>query len=434
MSAHRNSSTCGTALQVAFLALCLLAPLAAPAAEKAKLECDADNGGIELPAGFCALVAADRVGPARHLTVAPNGDLYVALEQTTQGGGIAALRDADGDGRMEQIERFGAQGGTGIDVHGDYLYFAPDALILRYRMRAGQLVPDRKPEVIVTGLPVQHQHAAKAFSFDDAGYLYVDIGAPSNACQAQDRAARSPGQDPCGQLDEHAGIWRFRADQLDQAAPTQGKRYATGLRNGVANAWNTSTGKLYVVQHGRDQLSELWPKRFDDRERAELPAEEMFEVQEGDDFGWPYCYYDPQQQKKVLAPEYGGDGREVGRCDKTEQPILAFPAHWAPDDLLFYTGKQFPARYRDGAFVAFHGSWNRQPFEQQGYSVAFVPFANGKPSADYEIFANGFTGVKTLRTPDEAAYRPVGLAQAPDGSLYISDSEKGRIWRVLYRP
>ena len=422
------------AVSATMLALCMAACSGAAADEPARLGCDEDNGGLALPAGFCALVVADRIGPARHLTVAPNGDLYVALAKGAAGGGIAALRDGDGDGRMEQVERFGDQNGTGIEVHGDYLYFAPDALILRYPMKAGQLVPSGKPEVIVTGLPAQRSHAAKAFAFDGAGYLYVDIGAPSNACQAQDRSAGSPGQDPCEQLANHAGIWRFRADELDQAAPVKGKRYATGLRNGVANAWNTSTGKLYVVQHGRDQLSELWPDRYDDEERAELPAEEMFEVQEGDDFGWPYCYYDPNQEKKVLAPEYGGDGRTIGRCEEAEDPIVAFPAHWAPDDLLFYTGSQFPAHYRDGAFVAFHGSWNRQPFEQQGYRVAFVPFANGKPSANYETFADGFARVKVLRTPDDAAYRPVGLAQGPDGSLYISDSKQGRIWRVLYRP
>jgi glucose/arabinose dehydrogenase len=418
-------------LRSAFLRGALLS-LALPAsgAPGAGPACDPDNGGLQLPEGFCALVAADDLGSARHLAVAPNGDLYVALAGA--GGGIAALRDADGDGRMERRERFGDQGGTGIQLHDEYLYFAPDTLILRYRLKSGELVPSARPEVIVFGLPEQRSHAAKPFELDGAGYLYVNIGAPSNACQARDRAAGLPGQDPCPQLAEHGGVWRFRADEPDQK-PAQGKRYATGIRNGVANAWNTGTSRLYVVQHGRDQLSELWPDHYDDRQRAELPAEEMFEVQEGDDFGWPYCYYDPQQRRKVLAPEYGGDGREVGRCERAEDPILAFPAHWAPNDLLFYAGGQFPARYHGGAFIAFHGSWNRQPFGQEGYRVVFAPFVDGRPTGAYETFADGFARVRSIRTPADAQFRPMGLAVGPDGSLYISDSARGRIWRVLYR-
>jgi glucose/arabinose dehydrogenase len=115
-----------------------------------------------------------------------------------------------------------------------------------------------------------------------------------------------------------------------------------------------------------------------------------------------------------------------------DKPIMAFPGHWAPNDVLFYTGDMFPARYRNGAFIAFHGSWNRAPRPQAGYFVAFVPFNGDMPSGDYEIFAKGFTGTDTLRSPDAARYRPMGLAQGPDGSLYIADSQKGRIWRVIY--
>lgn len=348
--------------------------------------------------------------------------MYVALADP--GGGIAALRDEDGDGRLERVERFGQAGGTGIQLWNDYLYFAPNALILRYRLAPGELVPKASPERVVTGFPEQRSHAAKPFEIDADGWLYVNIGAPPNACQTVDRPAGVGGAEPCPELDARAGVWRFRADELNQAVPADGKRYATGIRNGIANAWNGSTGKLYVVQHGRDQL--------DDGERAELPAEEMFEVEEGDDFGWPDCDYDPKQQKNVLAPEYGGDGQKVGRCEKAEPPLLAFPAHWAPNDLLFYTGTQFPERYRGGAFIAFHGSGNRRPYPQQGFRVVFAPFEDGRPSGSYETFADGFAG-GTVRTPAEARYRPAGLALGPDGSLYISDSRHGRIWRVIYR-
>jgi glucose/arabinose dehydrogenase len=156
----------------------------------------------------------------------------------------------------------------------------------------------------------------------------------------------------------------------------------------------------------------------------------LFRILDGDDFGWPYCYFDPSTQAKVLAPEYGGDGVEVGRCADVGAPIAAFPAHWAPNDLLFYAAGTFPQRYEGGAFIAFHGSWNRMPFPQAGYRVVFVPFAGGLPSGEYETFAEGFTGAEEIKQPGEADHRPGGLAQGPDGSLYIADDRGGRIWRV----
>jgi glucose/arabinose dehydrogenase len=239
--------------------------------------------------------------------------------------------------------------------------------------------------------------------------------------------------DPCPQLKRHAGIWRFDADQLGQTQMGDGVHFATGIRQSVAMRWNPLVDELYVVQHGRDQLNTLWPEHFTDEENARLPAEELLLVEKGDDFGWPYCYYDPFQEKRVLAPEYGGDGQKVGRCDRYREPLMAFPAHWAPNDLLFYTASQFPARYRGGAFIAFHGSWNRAPLPQRGYKVGFVPFQGKKPSAEYEVFADGFAGEEVIRRPSDARWRPMGLAQGPDGSLYIADSQRGRVWRVVYR-
>jgi glucose/arabinose dehydrogenase len=152
-------------------------------------------------------------------------------------------------------------------------------------------------------------------------------------------------------------------------------------------------------------------------------------VGQGDDFGWPYCYYDGQQRKKVLAPEYGGDGTQVGRCAQARAPLVAFPAHWAPMAVLFYTGRQFPARYREGAFVSFHGSWNRAPLPQQGYRVAFAPAPGGRFDGSHETFAGEFD---TRGGSGAAPRRPVGLAQGPDGSLYVTDDARGRIWKIVY--
>jgi glucose/arabinose dehydrogenase len=135
----------------------------------------------------------------------------------------------------------------------------------------------------------------------------------------------------------------------------------------------------------------------------------------------------------VLAPEYGGNGKTIDRCAGKDQPIMWFPGHWAPNDLLFYTGNQFPARYKNGAFVCFHGSWNRAPLKQGGYFVAFVPFGkDGKPSGKWEVFAEGFAGGPEIMSPNDAKARPMGLTQGADGSLYITDSVKGKIWRVMY--
>ncbi len=391
-----------------------------------------DNDGLVLQDGFCAIVVADSLGRGRHLAVRENGDIYVALRQKNDHGAIAALRDNDGDGRADTIAFFGETGGTGIRFRGDFLYFAADTFIVRYPMMGDGLLPVGKAEPIVTGFVNQRSHAVKPFEFDEAGNLYVNVGAPSNACMEQSRTPGSPGQDPCPLLEGTGGVWRFAADVIGQTMTGDGVRYAMGVRNGVANAWNPATGKLYVVQHGRDDLHRFWPDRYTEEQNNELPSEEFFEVEEGDDFGWPYCYYDHHQGIKLLNPEYGGDGIEAGRCAAAKEPIHGFPAHWAPNDLLFYQGAQFPERYHGGAFVAFHGSWNRQPV-QQGFQVTFLPFVDGAIAGAPEAFADGFTGTDSLAVPNSARARPTGLATGPDGTLYVSDSMKGRIWRIIYQ-
>ncbi|MEQ9438587.1 MAG: PQQ-dependent sugar dehydrogenase [Cyclobacteriaceae bacterium] len=404
-------------------------------AAQAQFTADQDNGSIMLSDGFAAYVVADNVGKARHITVRENGDIYVMLRDTEQGGGVLALRDTDGDGRADEKEYFGDYGGTGMDIYNNYLYFSSDTVVYRVLLSDTALVPTAEPEVVVEGFLTQPQHATKPFTFDNAGNLYVTVGAPSNACQQEMRTPQSPGQDPCPQLDRQAGIWQFSADQAGQTQEENGTRYATGIRNAVALDWNDNVDGLYALQHGRDQLSNLWPEYYDSLQSAELPAEEFLKVGEGSDFGWPFCYYDPEMSQKTLSPEYGGNGEEAGLCEGKEDPIMAFPAHWAPNDLVFYKGNMFPEKYQNGAFIAFHGSWNRAPLPQQGYNVAFVPFdANGMPSGDYERFADQFAGSgEDIASPGDAEFRPTGLAIGPDGSLYITDDQKGRIWRVFYQ-
>ena len=401
-----------------------VASLAASAA--ASPSCDKDNGGITLPSGFCAEVVADHLGEARHAAVAPNGDLFVAL----QNGGIVGLHDTTGNGRFDKQEHFGTESVTGIGFHNGYLYFATPVSVERYKWAPGQLKPNSPAEVVVKDLPIQHEHEDKGLTFDNSGHLYINVGAPSNACQSKDRRPGVPGMDPCPILEKHGGVWRFDADKLGQTQD-QGVRFATGLRQFPALTWHD--GAVYIVMNNRDQLDTLWPKSFNAEQNATWPAEPMYRATMGDNFGWPFCVFNYTTQKMFLAPEYGGDGKKVGRCNQYKLPIATFPAHWAPVDVMFYSGRQFPEKYRGGAFIAFHGSWNRAPLPQAGYNVVFQPFKGELPSGHWEVFANGFKGAQNLMIPNQAVARPDGVAQAPDGSLYITESQQGKVWRVFYR-
>ncbi|HMQ63298.1 MAG TPA: PQQ-dependent sugar dehydrogenase [Flavilitoribacter sp.] len=223
-----------------------------------------------------------------------------------------------------------------------------------------------------------------------------------------------------------------RTGGLAPVVNEDGTPYGIGIRNTVGLTWDPDVDKLFAVQHGRDDLHRFWPELYTPEQSRDMPAEEFLMVEEGDNFGWPYCYYDQFQGKKMLCPEYGGDGKTQGRCEGIKSPLVAFPGHWAPNDVLIYKGNMFPEKYKNGAFIAFHGSWNRLNFEQAGFLVAFVPMKDGKPTGDYEIFANGFPGPQQIVSTGDATYRPCGLAEGPDGSLYVADSQKGRVWRICY--
>jgi len=390
------------------------------------------NVTLTLPNGFSAKVFADSLGKARHITVTKSGYVYVKLATLRKGYTIVRLRDTNGDGVSDEEFDFGNFKGTGILVKNGWLYASSDEEVFRYKLNDdGKVAKPDQPEKIITGLISRGQHEPKAFTLDNAGNIYVNIGAYSNSCQIDDRKNASMGMKPCPILDSAGGIWRFKADKPNQTYK-DGIRYATGLRNVVGIDWNKTTNTLFVMQHGRDQLHSIFPALYTDKENAELPAECMYELHKGVNAGWPYIYYDPFQKKKMLAPEYGGNGKITAGKDAID-PVVAFPAHMAPDGLLFYTGNQFPKKYKNGAFIAFHGSWNRAPEPQAGFFVAFVPFANGKPSGKWEIFANGFSGGPENTASGGALHRPCGLAQGPDGSLYVTDDSKGTIWKISYK-
>jgi glucose/arabinose dehydrogenase/mono/diheme cytochrome c family protein len=373
----------------------------------------------------------------------PNGVLYVNTwsgsyyrnDAPPPGGFLVALQDTRGEGRADVVARFGPgaksgnAGGTGIALYNGALYAETNDRIVRYALPAGATTPDAPPEVVVSGLPLTGDHPMHPFRIDAHGGLYVDLGSATNSCQVANRMPNSPGRAPCTELETRGGIWRYDANKTGQRF-SPAERYITGLRNGEGIVFDAA-GRMFATYHGRDQLRENWPHLYTPENGANEPAEELVQLERGADYGWPYCYFDLTQQKLVLAPEYGGDGgKAVGHCADKHAPVAAFPAHWAPNDLLLYSGDQFPAAYRGGAFIAFHGSWNRAPFPQGGYNVVFQPLADGKASGPYVAFADGFAGA--IKEPGQATYRPSGLALGPDGAMYISDDQQGRIWRVTY--
>ncbi|HET6377593.1 MAG TPA: c-type cytochrome [Methylocella sp.] len=413
-----------------------------PAGPASAQGCAAGDAGIKLPHGFCATVFADGIGHARHLAVSPSGTVYVNTwsgsyykTKPPPGGFLVALKDTDGDGRADIIARFGetedkgGQGGTGIAIFQNNLFAESSGRIVRYALNEGQIAPKGEPETAVSGLPLTGEHPMHPFAISGNGEIFVNMGAATNSCQLNNRMRESPGEQPCRELETHGGIWRYSATALNQTFSPR-ERFATGLRNAEGIAFDPS-GRIFVTQHGRDLLAQNWPRLYRPEQGQNLPAEELVELREGADYGWPYCYYDGQQNKLLLAPEYGGDGRMEGICPQKQPPVAAYPAHWAPNDLKFYDGAQFPAAYRGGAFIAFHGSWNRAPGPQGGYNVVFQPFSGGKPSGPFIVFADCFAGA--VKEPGRAAHRPSGLAIGPEGALYISDDIGGRIWRVTYQ-
>ena len=327
--------------------------------------CPREDIRITLPAGFCATVFADLVGMTRHLAVGRSGAVFVAVGTVSGGsvthigrlrpdrgeGGILVLRDTTGDGHADVETRVPLATATGLTIANGFLYVATKTTVQRFKLDPAESGLAGPPDTIVTGMPDDVGHLAHSLAVDDAGNLYVSLGSATNACRPNREIAAA---DPCPELAYRSGIWRFSATRLRQTHPRDGERFATGIRNALAMTWSGQWRGLYALSHGRDRLLQNFPQLYDARASADLPSEEFARIERGDDWGWPYCYHDWKQGRKVLAPEYGGNGQTVGRCAAASQPLIGFPGHWAPNALLLYSGSGFPARYRGGAFIAFH--------------------------------------------------------------------------------
>ncbi len=393
---------------------------------------------MTLPTGFTATLFADGLPTPRHIVVTDAGRVYVTLRSgqakfvpSDEAGGVAGLEDSDGDGSADITRTFGRPlADTGLALRDDKLFYSTMTGVYAFPL-GDQVLPAGPEESVVAEMPESGSgHRTKAITFDSEGHLYAQIGSPSNSCQAEPGVAGSAGLNPCTLLDEHGGVFRYLADARNQIHAEDGIRFSRGHRNIVALEWNDSANALFALMHGRDGLNQMWPDLFTAAQDIEIPAEEFHRIEQGDDLGWPYTYWDPIRSQRMVSPEYGGDGLTVAEDSRYRSPLLAFPAHWAPNDLVFYQGTQFPARYRHGAFIAFHGSVNPRRTDRGGYSVVFVPMnAAGEVTGDWEIFADDF---ERGAADGGIAGRPTGLAIGPDGDLFIVDDAGGRIWKVTY--
>ena len=396
----------------------------------------AEPDGLVLPFGFHAEVVADGLTGARQIAVRGNGDIYVSTN-TPRGQpprGIYALRPGP-DHTAKAVTFSSISGGTGIRMQGGALYAANGTTVWRFTFDGDALVPTAPPQVVIDGMPDENGRN-RIIRFDGRGNLYVALsGTGNNACAVTGGSKGTVGAQPCPELKDRAGIWRFAAGRMDQKF-SDGERFATGNRNMPALEWLPEQNALYGVFHERDATHDLWPQ-FASEQDDNAIGEGLYRIAPGTDFGWPYSYFDGVRNIRLVAPEYGGDGKKTVPPGRYATPVFNFVSdkgRGAPTDMLFSASSQWPPAWRGGLLFVRHGGLGEdRPGGYAGYDILFLPMGvNGKPGKP-ATFADGFAGPSADdKTQRRSAYRPVGMAQGPDGALYVVDSSKGRLWRIAY--
>ncbi|HZD24794.1 MAG TPA: PQQ-dependent sugar dehydrogenase [Alphaproteobacteria bacterium] len=348
------------------------------------------GASLRVPAGFRVNVFRDHLYGPRWMAVAPNGDVILT---ETNSDHVRVLRDADGDGVAEQAGIYTKEITLphGLALADGALYVSSPTQVYRFAYRPGDIKPRGAPEPVLPegSLGDGGGHFTRDLALSpDGREMFIAVGSGSNL--AEEAPPRATVQ-----------RWNFADRRL--------ATFASGLRNPVGIAFYPGSDDLYVTVNERDGLGE------------ELAPDYLTRIREGEFYGWPYAY-------AGTHPDPGFGRRRPDLVQRSRMPDLLIRAHSAPLGLVFYDGGQFPARYRGGAFIALHGSWNAA--RPRGYMVAFVPFRDGRPADFYESFAIGFW--LSGDNPAQVMGRPAGLAVAKDGSLLVADDSGGRIWRISY--
>ena len=349
---------------------------------------EARVGQLRVPEGFGVNVFARDLGMPRMMAVSSDGTVYVTRRETDD---VLALRDVDGDGRADATFPVVAnlEGVHGITIHQGRLYLATVKEIY-----AAELLPDGSVgplQLLIDDLPDGGQHPNRTIAFGPDGMLYISVGSTCNACRETN--------------EENATMIRAMPDGSGRTV------IAIGLRNTIGWGWHPETGQLWGMDHGSD-----W--RGDD-----TPPEELNLLEEGGNYGWPYCYGD-RTPDEYLAQDPRGTTK-AQYCPTTVAPVVTYQAHSAPIGMVFYGATQFPPEYRGDAFIAMRGSWNRNP--PTGYKVVRLHFEDGRPTP-IQDFLTGF-----LIEGGAAHFaRLAGVTVAADGSLLVSDDTNGAIYRVSY--
>jgi glucose/arabinose dehydrogenase len=341
---------------------------------------------LKVPAGFKVSKFADNLGKPRMIVAHTNGNVYVTSRDA---GTVTLLRDTNKDGKADDTKVVAKREHMhGITIHNNKMYLVTVKEVFSTDIKEDGTLGELK--MIMKDLPDGGQHANRTIAFGPDGMMYITVGSTCNACNETSK--------------ESATIIQAKADGTGR------KIYAKGLRNTIGFDWHPQTKDLYGLDHGIDWLGD------------ESQEEELNKIIEGGDYGWPYVYEDGKPNPGDEPPQ-GMTYAEYAK--KTKFPELTYTAHSAPLDMIFYTGSQFPAAYKNDAFVTMHGSWNRA--KPTGYNIVRLHFENGKP-AKFEDFMTGF-----LVEDNKSQFgRVVGLAQHPDGSLLVTDDANGVVYKIAY--